>query len=499
MRFGRITIDRANVFYYIECMKKNKIIGRNRECERLQSCMNDDDAQLIVVYGRRRVGKTYLINQFFENKFAFKLTGAYNQKKDVQLRNFTAELERNTEKKQKKPCDWIEAFTLLRIYLERLPSDEKHVVFFDEMPWLDTYRSGFLSAFEWFWNDFGCTMDNLVFIVCGSATSWMTEKIDKNKGGLFNRQTCRLYLNPFSLAETSEYLNSKGFMWSLYEMAECYMIMGGIPYYLSLLKKQESFNQNIDRLFFENKGELWDEFNNLYSTLFSNSDSYIKVVEALGKKSGGMTRNEIISATGMPSNGAFSKMLSNLVDSGFLRIYSFYGRKKKEALYQLADYYTAFYLHFVKDNYGRDEHFWSNSIDNPSRRVWEGLTFEQLCKDHIKQIKHKIGILGVLSEESSWFNVADEDRGIDDAQIDLLIERRDRVINLCEIKFYQEEFIIDKSYDMVLRNKVGNFIRATETKKSIQLTMVTTYGLRQGKYNSIVSNEVTLEDLFLNV
>lgn len=327
----------------------------------------------------------------------------------------------------------------------------------------------------------------------------MTEKLDRNKGGLFNRQTCKLYLNPFNLSEVEEYLCSKGFMWSKYEIAECFMIMGGIPYYLSLLKKKESFNQNIDRLFFENKGELYGEFDNLYATLFSNSNSYVKIIVAISKKINGMTRNEIINATKLPSNGLFTKMLSNLIDSGFLRISSFYGRKKKETLYQLADYYTAFYLHFVRDNYGKDEHFWSNSLENPSRRVWEALIFEQLCKDHIKQIKHKLGISGVLSEETSWFTLADDQKGISGAQIDLLIERRDRVINICEIKFYHDKFSIDKSYEMILRNKISNFIKATETKNSIQLTMITTYGLKKGIYNTLVSNEITMEDLFIRI
>lgn len=480
-------------------MNKNKIIGRNKECNRLQDCLDEDNAQLVIVYGRRRVGKTYLINQFFGNKFAFKLTGAFDQKKDIQLRNFVTELERKSGKKHITPSDWIQAFTMLREYLENLPSNQKQIVFFDEMPWLDTFHSGFLAAFEWFWNDFGSTMENLIFIVCGSATSWMTEKLDRNKGGLFNRQTCKLYLNPFNLSEVEEYLCSKGFMWSKYEIAECFMIMGGIPYYLSLLKKKESFNQNIDRLFFENKGELYGEFDNLYATLFSNSNSYIKIIVAISKKINGMTRNEIINATKLPSNGLFTKMLSNLIDSGFLRISSFYGRKKKETLYQLADYYTAFYLHFVRDNYGKDEHFWSNSLENPSRRVWEALIFEQLCKDHIKQIKHKLGISGVLSEEASWFTLADDKKGISGAQIDLLIERRDRVINICEIKFYHDKFSIDKSYEMILRNKISNFIKATETKNSIQLTMITTYGLKKGIYNTLVSNEITMEDLFIRI
>ena len=478
-------------------MEKKKIIGREKECERLEECLDEDTAQLVVVYGRRRVGKTYLINQFFDNTFAFKLTGAYNQPKKDQLRNFTAELERKSKQKLKRPADWIEAFQRLREYLEKLPEEEKQIVFFDEMPWLDTNRSGFLDAFEWFWNDFGCARSNLVFIVCGSATSWMVEHINKNKGGLFNRHTCRLYLNPFTLSEVKEYLESKGFLWSFYDIAECYMIMGGIPFYLSLLKKKLSLSQNIDRLFFEEKGELWDEFGNLYATLFSDSDAYIRIVMALSERQGGLSRNEIIENTGIPSNGALSKILTNLVDSGFVRIQLFYGKKKKDAKYQLADYYTAFYFHFIKDNYGKDENYWSHSIDNPSRRVWEGLTFEQVCKDHIRQIKKALGISGVLTEESIWNTLSDDEKGISGAQIDLVIERRDRVINLCEIKFSRDVFVIDKSYDMALRNKISSFVNSTKTKASIQLTMITTYGVKKTMYSGLVTNEVTLEDIFM--
>lgn len=364
------------------------------------------------------------------------------------------------------------------------------------MPWLDTPKSGFLPAFEWFWNDWGSSRDNLFFIVCGSATSWMSRHLMDNKGGLFNRQTCRLYLKPFTLHEVEQYLESIDIHWSRMDIAECYMIMGGIPYYLSLLSSEESFSQNIDRLFFRDKGELWDEFDHLYRTLFSRSDNCIKIVEALSTRSSGLTRGEIIEKTGLPPNGITTSMLDDLIASGFIRVSSFYDRKKKDALYQLADYYSAFYFRYIKDNYGKDEHYWSNSIDNPSRRAWSGLTFEQLCKDHIVQIKQKLGISGVLSKESVWYTRGDEELGIPGAQIDLLIERRDRVINLCEMKFSINEYVIDKAYDASLRNKVDSFRRMTRSRASLQLTMITTYGVRTNKYSSRIQNQVTLDDLF---
>lgn len=479
-------------------MNNNKIIGREYECERLQNCLRETQAQLIVVYGRRRVGKTFLITNFFSGRFDFKLTGAYQEPKETQLRYFINEYNRQTGEDEPVPDSWVLAFELLRKYLSSLPEDDKHVVFFDEMPWMDTKRSGFLSAFEWFWNDWGSTRNNLVFIVCGSATSWITEKVIDNKGGLFNRLTCRLYLQPFHLYETGQYLKGRGIEWSEYDIAQCYMIMGGIPYYLHLLDPRMSLNANIDNMFFRKRAELWDEFDHLYKTLFSNSDLYIRIVEQLSKKRIGMTWDEISRTAEIPGNGVLTKMLDALVDSGFVRKYSFYGRKSKDSLYQLADYYTLFYYRFLKDRTGRDEHFWSNTLDHPSRRVWAGLTFEQMCKDHIPQIKKKLGIAGVLSEESSWFGSADPEEGGPEtgAQIDLLIDRRDQVVNICELKFSINEFQIDKEYDLKLRNKIGAFRQATKCRKTIQLSMITTFGIHPNKYSGIVTNEVLLEDLF---
>lgn len=476
--------------------KNNRIVGRMEECKRLDSCLKADTAQLIIVYGRRRVGKTFLINQYFDNQFALKVTGIYGQTKEVQISNFMASLNEMSGKQYNEAKNWFEAFRCLKEYTKTLSKKKKQIFFFDEMPWMDNKKSDFLSAFEWFWNDHASTVDNLVLIVCGSATSWMDEKIANNKGGLFNRQTCKLYLKPFKLYEAEKYLQSKGINWSRYDISECYMIMGGIPYYLSLLDNSISYKQNIDKLFFSPNGELWDEFDHLYKTLFTNSDDYIKVVSALSEKIGGLTRFEIIKKTKLSSGGELSKILDNLILSGFVRVSNFYNKKKKDALYQLADYYTLFYFRYIHKNPGKDEHYWSNSIDHPTRRVWAGLTFEQICKDHIGQIKQKLGISGVLSQESAWFTAGEDDKGISGAQIDLLIDRRDRVISICEIKYSVNEFMIDKKYDMNLRNKVESFRKATNCKKTIQLVMVTSYGLKEGKYNSFVNAQITLDDLY---
>lgn len=475
-------------------MARNGIIGRKYEFDRLDSCVNSKEAQLIVVYGRRRVGKTYLINRYFDNSFDFKFTGEFGASKDQQLKNFTDEMSRCQGREVSKPADWREAFSQLRDYISDLPLSEKAIVFFDEMPWMETPRSGFLEAFEYFWNSWANAQNNLVFIICGSATSWLTNKIERNKGGLFSRLTCSLYLKPFSLMETEEYLVSSGIEWSRYDIAECYMVMGGIPHYLSLLQPGISYTSNIDNLFFKKRAELWNEFDNLYHTLFSNSDKYISIVNALSKKRMGLTMEEISHNTGISKNGSLSKMLEDLLDTGFIRMNTFYGRKKREALYQLADYYTLFYLYYLKDKSGIDEQFWTKGIGSPSRNAWAGFTFELLCMDHINCIKKALDIAGVLTEQSIWYSKGDDT--YDGAQIDLLIDRRDRVINLCEIKFSGREFRIDKDYERALRNKIGAFVDATKCKKTVSLTMITPYGVQNGKYSGLIGGQVELDDLF---
>ena len=474
-------------------MALDNIVARTEEIRRLQDALQENKAQLIVLYGRRRVGKTWLITEYFDNQFDFKMTGSYKEKKDVQLQNFAEALCFQTNKAIEQPKNWTAAFWQLRRYLSDLPKEEKHVVFFDEMPWLDTPRSGFLSAFEHFWNDFGCTMHNLVFIVCGSATSWISKHIEKNRGGLFRRQTCSIYLKPFTLGETEEYLKSRGIQWSRYDIAECYMILGGIPFYLSLLNRNRSLTDNIDSLLFKKRAELWNEFHQLYHTLFTNSDQYIRIVEELSKKRVGLTRQELLQRLKIADNGKMTEMLKNLENSGFVRVETFFGKQKKGLHYQLCDYFTMFYFRFLNKP-GRDEHFWTHFYGSNEKRTWAGLTFEQVCKDHIPQIKWKMSIGGILSEEYTWETKGDEDTP--GAQIDLLIDRKDHVINLCEIKYAEDQFTINKEYEASLRSKMEVFRNNTQTKKTIQIVMITTYGIKENKYSNMISNQILLDDLY---
>lgn len=477
------------------------LIGRKKEQKEFMRLYNSDESEMVVVYGRRRVGKTYLVNQVFaETGFTFKVTGLYKSKLPRQLENFTLALnEYFADEQISQPKSWMEAFEKLKGCLLKCKQSEKKVLFFDELPWMDTKGSKFLEAFEWFWNSWGCAREDLLLIVCGSATNWIINKLFKHKGGLYNRAGTKMFIRQFTLSETEQYLKKKGIEYERYDIAQIYMMMGGIPYYLKQLEPGRTLADNIDNCFFRTNGKLWDEFDNLYETLFAESEIYVRVVEALAGKMIGLTREEIISITKLPDNGMTSKALKDLVKCGFVRSYQYYGHKTKSQTFQLSDFYTMFYFKFIRDNYGQDEHFWTHLLDNPKKNAWLGYSFGQLIKDHIEQVKKALGIGSVLTTQSCWFadkrDLADE--GVDGAQIDLLIDRRDKAINICEAKFYSSEFVIDKEYSHKLRNKIAAFKSVVKTRKALVPTFITTFGVKRNAYSGNVQQEVVLDDLFL--
>ena len=469
------------------------IIGRKEEQQILRSAVQSENSEFVAVYGRRRVGKTYLIRETFGYKFTFQHTGLAKGNTKEQLFSFAISLRDAGYDDCPIPKSWLEAFSLLSAYLKN-SADEKKIVFLDELPWMDTPRSNFISAFEHFWNGWASARKDIVLIICGSATSWIINKVINDHGGLHNRVTKQIALQPFTLKECEMFAQSKGLEMSRYQLAECYMVFGGIPYYWSLLEKGLSLAQNIDKIIFAKNGKLSNEFNQLYASLFKSPEQYIDIVTALGKKKVGMTREEIIAATDKYSNGALSKVLDELEYCGFIRKYNGFDKKSKQAIYQLIDNYTLFYFKFIQQNENNDEHFWSASIDSAMHRAWSGLAFERLCMAHTQQIKAALGIAGVLSNVYSWRKEADETS--DGAQIDLLIDRKDQVINLCEMKYSLSEYIIDAEYEQKLRNKKSVFIDTTNTRKAVHLTMVTTFGIKANAHSGIVQNEITLEDLF---
>lgn len=470
------------------------LIGREEEQKILQSAVQSEYSEFIAVYGRRRIGKTYLIRETFGYKFTFQHTGLARGNTKDQLFSFAISLRDAGFDDCPIPKSWLEAFSLLSNFLKNT-TDEKKIIFLDELPWMDTSRSNFLSAFEHFWNGWASARKDIVLIICGSATSWIINKVINDHGGLHNRVTQQIALQPFTLRECEMFAQIKGLEMNRYQLAECYMVLGGIPFYWSLLERGLSLSQNIDKIFFSRNGKLSNEFNQLYASLFKSPELYISVVTALGKKKAGMTREEILKAIGKQSNGALSKVLDELEYCGFVRKYNGYGKKIKQTIFQLIDNYTLFYFKFIQQNHNNDEHFWSSSIDSSMHRAWSGLAFERLCMAHVQQIKTELGIVGVLSNVYSWRKEADEyGNGV---QIDMLIDRNDQVINLCEMKYSQSEYVIDADYERSLRNKKSAFIEATQTRKAVHLTMVTTYGVRHNSHSGVVQSEVVLDDLFL--
>lgn len=470
------------------------IIGRVYEQEELERFVKSESSEFVAVYGRRRVGKTFLVREYFGNQFDFYLTGLSNANTHSQLINFHLALKQAGNEDATVPLNWLFAFDELKKHLER-SEREKKIVFLDELPWMDTPKSDFISAFENFWNSWASARKDILLIVCGSSTSWMMNKLINNKGGLHNRITQQLKIQPFTLSECKTYLLEANMEWDEYQITEAYMVFGGIPFYWSLLKKGKSLAQNIDALFFNENGVLQNEFKNLYAALFKNSEKYIQIVEILAKKSKGLMRNEIIKYSAEKSGGGLSKILDDLESCGFIRSYQFLDKKQRDKIYQLTDFFTLFYFNFIKKDNPKPGNFWSSMVDSPVHRTWTGYAFERVCMEHIPQIKQSLGISGVHTRYASWRSSESENG----AQVDLYIDRNDSVINLCEMKYSINPFVIDKKYAENLRNKIGVFKQETKTRKSVFLTFISTFGLKPNEYSGMVQNEILLRDLFRQV
>lgn len=464
-----------------------KVVGRKNENELLENALISSKSELIAVYGRRRVGKTFLIRECYRKDIVFEVTGLFNGTMKEQLSNFTKSLSKT--KNEQIPTSWLDAFTLLENKIDQLKSKKKKVIFIDEFPWIATPRSNFLMAFENFWNHYCTKRNDLVIVICGSAASYMVQKIINNKGGLHNRITQKIRLLPFNLSETDLFLRSKGIRYTQYDVAQLYMAIGGVPHYLDKIDKGLSVTQNIDRLCFEKDGILIDEFDRLFRSLFDNSEKYLQIIKTLASFNRGITRQELIDKSGISGGGDFSWKLTELIESGFVSESPFYKNKKQLSLYRLSDEYSKFYLKFIQNNKGNGPGTWQRLFKSQSYSSWSGFSFENLCLKYIQQIKRSLRIDVVYSLNSSWFN--------HNAQIDLLIDRDDNIINICEMKFYNTDYTIDKKSYQNLKNKIQEFQKETETRKNVFLTMITSYGIKENEYSQeLVQNSLKLDSLF---
>ena len=475
-----------------------KIIGRKAERAELKRIYADDGSKFVAIYGRRRVGKTFLVKEHFKGGFAFWHTGLspYDRDKKFllrdQLMSFYYSLQDFGLQGALCPKSWLEAFRLLEKLLEQNDDGYRQVVFIDEMPWMDTARSRFIPALEHFWNGWAARRDNLMLIVCGSATSWIEDNLINNKGGLYNRLTHEIKLSPFTLAECEEFFAQKNIKTSRYDIAQAYMVFGGIPHYLNLFEKGFSVAQNIDRVLFATNAKLRNEFDRLFGSLFKNADDHIAVVKALAKRRNGLTRDELLRTIGAQGGSGITKILKGLIESDFVTKYTPFAEKRIER-YRLTDPYCLFYLHFINRQQPQDPHFWQKNYNAAQLSSWRGYAFEELCFAHVEQIKNALGVAKVNSSQSAW---TVHTGGKQQMQVDMLITRDDNVVNLCEIKFYGKPFVIDKHYDATLRERVQTLIDYLPRKKTVHLTMIASFGIKQNQYSGQVQSVVTLDDLF---
>lgn len=469
-----------------------KLIGRSAELKLLRSLIDRNRSDFVAVFGRRRVGKTFLIRTAFEGQFSFQLTGLANTGLRQQLVNFHAALLREKAPGQEITMakDWFGAFQLLIDHLEQLETPRK-IVFLDELPWMDTPQSGFISALEHFWNSWASARSDVLLLVCGSAASWMIHNLLMNTGGLYNRVTHRIKLEPFSLAECEAYFQERNAAFNRYQLIQIYMVFGGIPYYLEQIDPGKSALQNINELCFSPNGFMRVEFQYLFASLFKKAERHLAIVETLAQRAKGMSRNDLLKKAKLSNGGSATKVLRELEESNFIRKYTAFGKKDKDAIFQLADFYTFFYLKFIRPSDTLDNYVWG--ADVPEFTAWSGYAFEQVCLQHVGQIKQALSIGGVITRSSAWQG-SDGQRK---AQIDLVIDRRDGVINLFELKFSMDTFNISKAYAEELRSKISLFKESTGTRKAIYLTMLTTYGLRKSETGGgLVQNELTMDVLF---
>ena len=473
------------------------LYGRNKEKKQLADIIQSDKAELLAIYGRRRVGKTYLVRQFFDDKFDFYVSGVLNGKAEEQLSVFRHALEQYGLP-ESKATTWLEAFYELESLLEdKVRDNQPCVLFMDELPCFDTPRSRFIPAFDHFWNAWASRFVNIKLIVCGSATSWMMDKLINAHGGLHNRLTAQMYLAPFTLQETKEYLQQRGFVWDNRMIVDAYMALGGIPFYLSLVNRNESFPQAIDRLYFAPKAPLGQEYDRVFASLFKSSSPYLEIIEALARTKDGLSRDQIADKTKIQSGGRLTALLDDLINCDFVRMYRSRiksGISKKDCFYALSDLFCLFHLHFSK-NQNTNPQFWQQHLNTSTLNSWGGLAFEQVVMQHVEQVKHALGISGIAVEYYAWRSKTTTPK----SQIDLILDRADKMLNVCEIKYSQGIYSISETEESKLLLREQNLRLETGLKHGILLTMITPYGINRNSHCAHVTSEITLDDLFKQV
>jgi hypothetical protein len=484
------------------------VVGRDHEIKILENLLTSSKPEFLAVYGRRRVGKTFLIREFFkaqQDVIFFNVSGAKNAPLTEQINHFMQQMGAvfygGAELKASK--GWDQAFEKLTKAFEIRPPDKKIVLFFDELPWMATKNSKLLSTLDYYWNQHWSNHKNLKLIICGSSASWIIQKIINSRGGLHNRITEKIALEPFNLTDTECFLHHSGIQLNRSQILQIYMAMGGIPYYLSKIKKGMSAAQIIESLAFSKKSFLLEEFDNLFSSLFEDGEVHEKLVKIIGKHRYGIGQRNLLQKAGKSTSGGGGvKKLKELEDAGFIERFKPLYHQKKGIYYRLIDEYTIFYLKWIEpirdelQSQSLEPGNWQALQNTPEWYAWAGYAFEAVCYKHISAIRQRLA-LGVTALASSWRFSPTKGTPEHGAQIDLLFDRKDGAITLCEIKYTNEPFALTKEHWEALNRKIKVFTEKTQTKKQIFLALISANGIKPTLYSEeFISGLVILEDLF---
>lgn len=483
-----------------------KIVGREDEVQTLRSFLESDRPEFLAIYGRRRIGKTYLIRSFFEGEdvIFFNVTGTKDGLLSDQIAHFTKQIGdvfyRGVQLKSGK--NWDKTFEILTDAFKTI-QNKKIILFFDEFPWMATKNSKLLQVLDYYWNQYWSVNSQIKLIICGSSASWIIDKIVNNKAGLHNRLTRNINLEPFNLNEASEYLAHLGIKLNKEQILSIYMVMGGVPYYLSKLEKGCSAVQSIERLAFRRKSFLLEEFDNLFSSLFEDHETNIDIIRLIAENRYGLGQEALLKKMGKALHGKTGlRKLKALQDAGFIIAFKPHLHRKKGIYYKVIDEYTLFYLRFIEpirnglSERGLVKGYWDKKHNSSEWNSWSGYAYEAICYKHIGQIRKALD-LSPTAIPTTWRYTPRKGSKEQGAQIDLLFDRDDNAITICEIKYTDQAYSLSKSYAEILHKKVDVFQAITRNKKQIFLAMIVASGLKESIYSKeMIDSEVTLDDLF---
>ena len=501
---GIIDLSAAITFWRM-FVSTAKIVGRENEINILNAVCKSKEAEFIAVYGRRRVGKTYLVREFFSDKGIYlEASGSKDKPLKKQLENFMKAFSQTffNGTPLRTPNSWDEAFEALTKQLSVAPKNQKIIIFLDELPWMATKKSGLLQSLDYYWNLYWSQIPNLVLVVCGSAASWILEKLIYAKGGLHKRITRKILLEPFHLKETRDFLISRGIKLNEKQILDIYMAIGGVPYYLKAVVSGMSAAQNIEAICFQKNGLLYNEFSNLFESLFEHADTNLSIVREIVKKGNEVSREDLIKLTGIQSGGTLNKRLQELEASNFIQSFIPYGYTKRNLFYKVVDEFSLFHLKWIEpilhSGMGIDEQgYWQNLVNTPVISNWAGYAFENVCLKHIYQIRVALKLEKIACQIGRWRHIAKKNSEEEGAQIDLLFDRQDGIVTLCEIKYSEKPYLIDKDYGKLLVRKEEVFKKQLKINKEVFIAMITAAGLKENLWSKeLIQNEICLEDLF---